>query len=49
MEGVTTTAPLHQALVADDAVRAGDFHTKFLEQWLEREPLGVVQKREVAG
>ncbi len=49
VEGVTTTAPLHQALVRDDDVRAGAFHTKFLEQWLEREPLGEVKKREVAG
>jgi acetyl-CoA carboxylase biotin carboxylase subunit len=49
VEGVTTTAPLHQALVNDDDVRAGAFHTKYLEQWLESEPLGEVKNREVAG
>ncbi len=49
VDGVTTTAPLHRALVADENVRSGAFHTKFLEQWLESEPLGKAKKREVAG
>ncbi|MBY6167673.1 acetyl-CoA carboxylase biotin carboxylase subunit [Pseudooceanicola nitratireducens] len=35
IEGTKTTAPLHLALAADPAVRAGDFHTQWLEPWLE--------------
>ena len=35
LEGLKTTAPLHLALAADEAVRAGDFHTQWLEPWLE--------------
>jgi acetyl-CoA carboxylase biotin carboxylase subunit len=34
VDGVKTTAPLHVAMAADPAVRAGDFHTQFLEPWL---------------
>ena len=49
IEGVATTVPLHQALVADKAVRAAEVHTGFLEQWLEDELLGEHQQREVAG
>ncbi len=33
--GLKTTKPLHQALLSDAAVRAGDFHTRWLEPWLE--------------
>jgi acetyl-CoA carboxylase biotin carboxylase subunit len=36
--GVKTTTPLHRALAANPEVRSGNFHTRFLEQWLEREP-----------
>ncbi|WP_133645556.1 acetyl-CoA carboxylase biotin carboxylase subunit [Paraburkholderia flava] len=32
--GVKTTAPLHRALVADEDVRAGRYHTSFLEAWM---------------
>jgi acetyl-CoA carboxylase, biotin carboxylase subunit len=32
--GVKTTAPLHQALLADDDVRAGRYHTNYLEAWM---------------
>ncbi len=39
ISGVKTTKPLHQALAADEEVRTANFHTRFLEQWLEREPL----------
>ncbi|MBW3244649.1 acetyl-CoA carboxylase biotin carboxylase subunit [Epibacterium sp. DP7N7-1] len=35
IEGTKTTAPLHLALAADPNVRAGDFHTQWLEPWLE--------------
>ncbi|MDX5362256.1 MAG: acetyl-CoA carboxylase biotin carboxylase subunit, partial [Alphaproteobacteria bacterium] len=39
IEGAKTTIPLHAALAADPAVRAGEFHTQFLEPWLETNPL----------
>lgn len=35
IEGLPTTIPLHQALLADPAVQAGAVHTRFLESWLE--------------
>lgn len=35
IDGVPTTVPLHLALASDDGVRRGDFHTRFLEGWLE--------------
>ncbi len=34
IDGVKTTIPLHQALAADAEVRAGRFHTQWLEPWL---------------
>ena len=34
VEGVATTAPLHQDLAEDEAVRKGEFHTRWLEDWL---------------
>ncbi len=40
VEGLPTTAPLHQALAADPDVRAGVFHTRWLEDWLAAHPLG---------
>jgi acetyl-CoA carboxylase biotin carboxylase subunit len=33
--GLKTTRPLFQALAGDASVRQGDFHTRWLEQWLE--------------
>ena len=33
--GLKTTTPLHLALAADPGVRAGDFHTQWLEPWLD--------------
>jgi len=42
VEGLSTTAPLHLALVDDPAVAAGDFHTRWLEAWLEENPLAPV-------
>ena len=36
VEGLATTKPLHLALAADPDVRAGKFHTRWLEPWLER-------------
>lgn len=34
--GLATTKPLHQALARDPGVRAGLFHTRWLEPWLEK-------------
>jgi len=34
--GIPTTKPLHQALAADGDVRKAQFHTRWLEPWLER-------------
>jgi acetyl-CoA carboxylase biotin carboxylase subunit len=36
VSGVATTKPLHAALAEDAEVRAGDFHTGWLERWLEQ-------------
>ena len=47
IDGVKTTIPLHRALAEDAAVRAGDVHTGFLEQWLERETPRLAQYGEV--
>ncbi len=33
--GLKTTKPLHQLLAGDASVRKGDFHTRWLEPWLE--------------
>src|SRR6218665_3066802 len=38
-EGLTTTQGLHQKLVRDPQVRAGQLHTGFLEAWLAAHPL----------
>lgn len=47
--GVPTTIPLHLALASDANVKRGDYHTRFLETWLETQfaPPGA-QKAEVA-
>lgn len=34
VEGVATTSRLHQDLAEDETVRKGDFHTRWLEDWL---------------
>ena len=36
IEGMKTTIPLHQKLVMDPEVQAGDYTIKWLEEWLER-------------
>ncbi|MEO0559392.1 MAG: acetyl-CoA carboxylase biotin carboxylase subunit [Bacteroidota bacterium] len=38
IEGIQTTVPFHQQLLADDRFRAGDFTTKFLENFELKEP-----------
>ncbi|MBB4439996.1 MULTISPECIES: acetyl-CoA carboxylase biotin carboxylase subunit [Rhizobium] len=42
--GIPTTVPLHLALVSDESVRRGAFHTRFLETWLETEFAGLSGK-----
>ena len=37
IEGMKTTIPLHQKLIADPDVQNGDYSIKWLEQWLERQ------------
>ena len=41
VEGLETTKPLHQALVRDPDVRAGRFHTAWLERWLTSHTAGL--------
>lgn len=36
IDGVVTTAPLHAVLARDEQVRRADYHTAFLEPWLEQ-------------
>jgi acetyl-CoA carboxylase biotin carboxylase subunit len=48
ISGVKTTRPLHQALVADEAVQTASFHTTFLEQWLASEPPSLIHYEELA-
>jgi len=36
IEGMKTTIPLHQRLIADPDVQNGDYSIKWLEEWLER-------------
>ena len=35
VEGMKTTVPLHQRIIATDAFKSGDYTIKWLEQWLE--------------
>ena len=46
VNGVSTTAPLHAALARDADVIAGHVHTRWLEAWLETNPLGPVSENE---
>jgi acetyl-CoA carboxylase biotin carboxylase subunit len=36
IEGISTNVALHRALLADRDVIAGQIHTRFLSEWLER-------------
>jgi acetyl-CoA carboxylase biotin carboxylase subunit len=40
IEGMKTTIPLHQRLIADPDVQNGDYSIKWLEEWLERQKAG---------
>ena len=46
VDGIPTTASMHQALTADPEVRSGEFHTRWLEEWLAAHPLGSPTTRE---
>jgi acetyl-CoA carboxylase biotin carboxylase subunit len=37
VQGIFTSIPLHQRIFADEGFRSGDFDTKFMERFLERE------------
>ena len=37
VEGIHTTIPLHQRIFADEEFRRGEFDTKFMERFFERE------------
>lgn len=44
--GLKTTKPLFAALAADPAVQLGDFHTRWLEGWLQTHAAGLIPARE---
>ncbi|MBQ6474363.1 MAG: acetyl-CoA carboxylase biotin carboxylase subunit, partial [Victivallales bacterium] len=46
VEGIFTTKPLHQALARDADVKAGRFHTAWLEPWLESHAAGLEAYKE---
>jgi acetyl-CoA carboxylase biotin carboxylase subunit len=49
IEGIPTTIPLHLALARDPAVARADFHTRFLEPWLETDfAASLARSEEVA-
>ena len=49
IEGLPTTIPLHLALARDPSVARTDFHTRFLEPWLETEfAASLAKSQEVA-
>jgi acetyl-CoA carboxylase biotin carboxylase subunit len=37
VQGIFTTIPMHEKIFADEEFRSGDFDTKFMERFLERE------------
>jgi acetyl-CoA carboxylase biotin carboxylase subunit len=39
VQGIHTTIPLHEKIFADEEFRRGDFDTKFMERFLERQKL----------
>ena len=38
VRGIETSIPMHQAIFADEGFRAGEFDTKFMEEFLARQP-----------
>ncbi|HYP53747.1 MAG TPA: hypothetical protein VEQ42_09420, partial [Pyrinomonadaceae bacterium] len=45
IEGVKTTIPLHQAIMDDSHFRAGEYSTKFKEEYAARRAGGAGQRR----
>ena len=43
VEGIATTIPLHKALARDGEVASGRVHTRWLEPWLEANPLDAAK------
>jgi acetyl-CoA carboxylase biotin carboxylase subunit len=41
LEGMKTTAPLHRRIIRDPEFLSGDYTIKWLEQWLEKNPVEV--------
>ena len=46
--GVKTTAPLHQAMLADTDIRAGRYHTNHLEAWMAQRNTKLGESEEAA-
>ncbi|MDN7178509.1 acetyl-CoA carboxylase biotin carboxylase subunit [Caballeronia sp. SEWSISQ10-4 2] len=46
--GVKTTAPLHQAMLADPDIRAGRYHTNHLEAWMAQRNAKLGESEEAA-
>jgi acetyl-CoA carboxylase, biotin carboxylase subunit len=46
--GVKTTAPLHQAMLADTDIRAGRYHTNHLEAWMAQRSAKLGESEEAA-
>jgi acetyl-CoA carboxylase biotin carboxylase subunit len=46
IEGIPTTIPLHRALARAPAVAGADFHTRFLEPWLETDLAAALTRSE---
>jgi acetyl-CoA carboxylase biotin carboxylase subunit len=46
--GVKTTAPLHQAMLADTDIRAGRYHTNHLEAWMAQRSARLGESEEAA-
>jgi len=38
VDGMKTTVPLHQRIIADEAFLTGDYTIKWLERWLDENP-----------
>jgi acetyl-CoA carboxylase biotin carboxylase subunit len=47
VEGIHTTIPLHQRIFRDEEFQRGEFDTKFMERFFEREK--AAKSGEVAG
>jgi acetyl-CoA carboxylase biotin carboxylase subunit len=48
VEGVETTVPLHQKILADEDFQAGNFSTRFMDKFLEGKPFKRAKQHEAA-